>query len=91
MLATVPGPEATHTNEHAVRADTHEERRLTQRTVVSSWRIDGHVAGRGWGRVLARWRCRKQMKIAVLGGSMTCGGNLAKLHTGPKTNDSTSM
>ncbi|KAH8043689.1 hypothetical protein JL722_15062 [Aureococcus anophagefferens] len=26
------------------------------------------------------WRCAKQMKIAVLGGSMACGGNLAKRH-----------
>ena len=63
-------------------------------TVVRFGAVDERglrVAGRGWGRVLARWRGRKQMKIAVLGGSMTCGGNLAKLHTGPKTNDSTSM
>ncbi|KAH8094416.1 hypothetical protein JL720_4417 [Aureococcus anophagefferens] len=52
-------------------------------TVVRFGAVDEsglRVAGRGWGRVLARWRCAKQMKIAVLGGSMACGGNLAKRH-----------
>ncbi|KAH8046275.1 hypothetical protein JL722_13748 [Aureococcus anophagefferens] len=52
-------------------------------TVVRFGAVDEsglRVAGRGWGRVLAKWRCAKQMKIAVLGGSMTCGGNLAKRH-----------
>ncbi|KAK7249748.1 hypothetical protein SO694_00004655 [Aureococcus anophagefferens] len=52
-------------------------------TVVRFGAVDEsglRVAGRGWGRVLARWRCAKQMKIAVLGGSMTRGGNLAKRH-----------
>jgi len=50
-------------------------------TVVRFGAVDEsglRVAGRGWGRVLAKWRCAKRMKIAVLGGSMTCGGNLAK-------------
>ncbi|KAH8070225.1 hypothetical protein JL720_11781 [Aureococcus anophagefferens] len=52
-------------------------------TVVRFGAVDEsglRVAGRGWGRVVAKWRCAKQMKIAVLGGSMTCGGNLAKRH-----------
>ncbi|KAH8072336.1 hypothetical protein JL721_3602 [Aureococcus anophagefferens] len=43
-------------------------------TVVRFGAVDEsglRVAGRGWGRVVAKWRCAKQMKIAVLGGSMT--------------------
>ncbi|KAH8059351.1 hypothetical protein JL722_5373 [Aureococcus anophagefferens] len=49
-------------------------------TVVRFGAVDesGLASPGGAGGVLAKWRCAKRMKIAVLGGSMTCGGNLAK-------------